>query len=90
MAQLQEELHRGRVAVAIAGSMMRAGGLRMFNAGVEIGQLLVVSVVATALSALRQRSETAGRRVAFAGSVVVIIAGAFWFIQRVFFPGGIA
>ncbi len=36
------------------------------------------------------RSEQAGRQLAFAGSVVVIAAGAFWFIQRVFFPGGIS
>jgi hydrogenase/urease accessory protein HupE len=57
-----------------------------FNFGVEIGQLLVVVAVASALASLRSRSETAGRRVALAGSVVVIAAGAFWFIQRVFFP----
>jgi hydrogenase/urease accessory protein HupE len=61
-----------------------------FNLGVEIGQLLVVLVVATAFAALRSRNEAAGRRLAFAGSLVVIAAGAFWFIQRVFFPGGIA
>jgi hydrogenase/urease accessory protein HupE len=61
-----------------------------FNVGVEIGQLLVVSVVATAFAALRSRSESAGRQLAFAGSVVVMAAGAFWFIQRVFFPGGIS
>jgi hydrogenase/urease accessory protein HupE len=59
-----------------------------FNLGVEIGQLLVVLVVATALAALRSRSEQAGRQLAFAGSIVVIAAGTFWFIQRVFFPGG--
>jgi hydrogenase/urease accessory protein HupE len=58
-----------------------------FNVGVEIGQLLVVVAVAFALAALRSRSEMAGRQVAFAGSIVVIAAGAFWFIQRVFFPG---
>jgi hypothetical protein len=40
--------------------------------------------------ALRSRSDAAGRRLAFAGSLVVILAGAFWFVQRVFFPGGIA
>jgi hydrogenase/urease accessory protein HupE len=61
-----------------------------FNVGVEIGQLLVVAVVATALAALRSRNEAAGRRLAFAGSVVVIAAGTFWFIQRVFFPGGMS
>ena len=47
-------------------------------------------LVATALAALRSRSEAAGRRLAFAGSIVVMAAGAFWFIQRVFFPGGIS
>src|SRR5262249_24403312 len=57
-----------------------------FNFGLEIGQLLVVVAVASALASLRSRSEAAGRRVALAGSVVVIAAGAFWFIQRVFFP----
>jgi hydrogenase/urease accessory protein HupE len=61
-----------------------------FNIGVEIGQLVVVIAVASALSAIRARSELAGRRLAFAGSLVVIAAGAFWFIERVFFPGGIA
>jgi hypothetical protein len=61
-----------------------------FNVGVEIGQLMVVVVVASALAALRSRSEVAGRRLAFAGSVAVIAAGAFWFVQRVFFPGGMA
>ena len=57
------------------------------NVGVEIGQLLVVGAVASALAGVRSRSEMAGRQVAFAGSIVVIAAGAFWFIQRVFFPG---
>jgi len=59
-----------------------------FNFGVEIGQLLVVVVVASAFAALRSRSESAGRQLAVAGSIVVIAAGAFWFVQRVFFPGG--
>jgi len=64
--------------------------LLSFNLGVEIGQLLVVVVVATALAALRTRSEAAGRRLAFAGSIGVIAAGTFWFFERVFFPGGMA
>ena len=61
-----------------------------FNFGVEIGQLMVVVLVATSFAALRSRSEIAGRRLAFAGSLVVIAAGAFWFVQRLFFPGGIS
>jgi hydrogenase/urease accessory protein HupE len=62
--------------------------LLFFNVGVEIGQLVVVSLVASALAALRHRSEAAGRRLAFVGSLAVIVAGAFWFVQRVFFVGG--
>jgi len=63
--------------------------LASFNVGVEIGQLFIVLVVATALSLVRRRSEIAGTRLAFAGSVVVAAAGTYWFVQRVFFPGGI-
>jgi hydrogenase/urease accessory protein HupE len=59
-----------------------------FNFGVEIGQLLVVVTVASLFAALRSRSEWARRQLVYAGSIVVIIAGAFWFVQRVFFPGG--
>jgi len=59
-----------------------------FNLGVEIGQLCVVIAVAAALAWLHSRSEVAGRRVAFAGSIVVMAAGTFWFVQRVFFAGG--
>jgi len=58
-----------------------------FNLGVEIGQLAVVVPVALAIAALRSRSEAAGRQLVFAGSIVVILAGTFWFVQRVFFPG---
>jgi hydrogenase/urease accessory protein HupE len=56
-----------------------------FNLGVEIGQLAVVIVVASALAALRSRSAAAGRQLVLVGSLVVIAAGAFWFVQRVFF-----
>jgi hypothetical protein len=60
-----------------------------FNVGIEIGQLVVVFVAGAALMALRRRNELLGRRLAFAGSLVVVAAGTFWFIERVFFPGGI-
>lgn len=67
-----------------------AWSLFSFNFGVEIGQLLVVVGVASVLAAIRSRSEWAGRKLAFAGSIVVIFAGMFWFVQRLFFPGGIS
>ena len=57
-----------------------------FNVGVEIGQLAIVLLVMAALSAIRRRSATLRQRVAFAGSIVVIAAGTYWFVQRVFFP----
>jgi hypothetical protein len=61
-----------------------------FNLGVEIGQMFVVVIVATALASLRARSARMGKQVAFAGSILVILAGSFWFVQRVFFPNGLS
>ena len=57
-----------------------------FNVGVEIGQLAIVLLVASVLEAIRRRSASFGQRVAFAGSIVVIAAGTYWFVERVFFP----
>ena len=54
-----------------------------FNLGVEIGQATIVLTVAPALALLHHTSASAWRRVALAGSGVVVLAGAFWFVQRV-------
>lgn len=59
-----------------------------FNLGVEIGQLAAVVVFASLLAAVRRRSPVAGGYVARVGSALVVAAGVFWYIQRVFFPGG--
>jgi hydrogenase/urease accessory protein HupE len=59
-----------------------------FNLGVEIGQLGIVLVVASVLAAIRRRSPITGERLAVAGSVIVILAGGYWFVQRVFLTGG--
>jgi hydrogenase/urease accessory protein HupE len=61
--------------------------LASFNLGVEIGQLAIVVVVAAVFGAIRSRSERAGRQLTYAGSVVVIAAGAYWFVERVFLGG---
>lgn len=66
-----------------------AWSLFSFNVGVEIGQLLIVLVIAGALALVRRRNQIAARRVAFAGSIVVMAAGAYWFVERVFFMGGV-
>ena len=55
-----------------------------FNLGVEVGQLWSWCAVASALGVIRAKSESRGRRLAVGGSVAVIPAGAFWFIERVF------
>jgi hydrogenase/urease accessory protein HupE len=54
-----------------------------FNLGVEIGQALIVVIVASALGLLRGRLPRLAARVATAGSVVVLLAGAYWFVERV-------
>lgn len=56
-----------------------------FNLGVEIGQLLIVIAAAGALAVIRRRSEGASRQIAIAGSIAVVAAGSYWFVQRVFF-----
>jgi len=58
-----------------------------FNVGVEIGQMCIVLTVSPLLALLRKRSTLVARRVVTVGSLCVILAGAFWFIQRAFFPG---
>ena len=55
-----------------------------FNFGVEIGQACIVVVVATLLAAIRNRNQVLARRIMKVGSVCVILAGTWWFIQRVF------
>ena len=57
-----------------------------FNVGVEIGQLAIVLLVATVLAGVRRYSDRLRYVVAFAGSILVIAAGTYWFVERVFFP----
>jgi len=59
-----------------------------FNLGVEVGQLLIVAVVAGALLLVRRQSAAGAHRVAMAGSIAVILAGLYWFVERVFLTGG--
>ena len=63
--------------------------LLSFNVGVEIGQLMVVVSVAIVMAALRSRSEVLGQRIVFAGSLAVMVAGGFWFVERIRFLGGL-
>jgi hydrogenase/urease accessory protein HupE len=58
-----------------------------FNVGVELGQLAIVVVVASLLALIRRRSAAADKWIVITGSAVVIAAGAYWFVERVFFGG---
>ncbi len=61
-----------------------AWSLFAFNVGVEIGQLLIVAVVAGSLMIIRKHRPAAARGLAIGGSIAVMIAGVYWFIERVF------
>ncbi len=67
----------GNLAVSLLG----------FNLGVELGQLAVVIPLALLLAALRRRSVLAAKRIAVGGSLAVIAAGVYWFVDRVRFLG---
>ncbi|MBC8101180.1 MAG: HupE/UreJ family protein [Cytophagales bacterium] len=53
-----------------------------FNVGVEVGQACIVLAVAPLLALIARRSENAARRVVVIGSWCVVLAGAYWFGQR--------
>lgn len=59
--------------------------LAAFNVGVEIGQLAIVIPAAGLLWRLRRYSQAAAARVVLFGSIAVILAGAWWFLQRLGF-----
>lgn len=60
-----------------------------FNLGVEIGQLAVVVPLALLLGWLWRKRPPLARQIATGGSIVVVAGGVYWFVERVFFPGGI-
>ena len=57
--------------------------LASFNLGVECGQACIVLTVAPLLALLHRKNDCIAQRFVTAGSLAVIIAGAFWFVQRV-------
>jgi hypothetical protein len=59
-----------------------AWSLVSFNVGVELGQLAIVAAAATALIATTRTRESLGHAVAVAGSIAVILAGSYWFWER--------
>ena len=64
----------------------RALGVSLFsfNLGVEIGQAIIVVVVSSALALVRKNNAALARRIAVVGSVGVVLAGSYWFLERTF------
>ena len=54
-----------------------------FNLGVEIGQALIVILVAIGLSVVTVRYPRLHRPVIRGGSALIILAGCFWFVARI-------
>jgi hydrogenase/urease accessory protein HupE len=57
--------------------------LASFNLGVECGQACIVLTVAPLLALLHRKNARMAQRFVTSGSLAVIGAGAFWFVQRV-------
>lgn len=55
-----------------------------FNLGVEVGQAVIVLAVASALNQVRHWRPAVATQVAQVGSALVLVAGAWWFLERVF------
>ena len=67
------------------GLPSRALGISLFsfNLGVEIGQAVIVVLVASLLALLRRRDPVRAGRLVTAASVLVTLAGAYWFVERI-------
>jgi len=59
-----------------------------FNVGVEIGQLLIVVLAAGLLALAGRGRPVVASRLAWWGSIGVILAGTYWFVDRLFGTGG--
>lgn len=53
-----------------------------FNLGVEVGQLIIVVLAAGALGAVGRGRPGLAARLAWWGSIGVILAGTYWFVER--------
>ncbi|MGE3888251.1 MAG: HupE/UreJ family protein [Vicinamibacterales bacterium] len=65
-----------------------AWSLVSFNVGVELGQLLIVLAAAVALALAARGRPALGTALARLGSIGVILAGTYWFVDRLFWTGG--
>lgn len=55
-----------------------------FNVGVEMGQAAIVLLIAPVMAWLHRERPPVGTLVARLGSAAVVVAGAYWFVDRTF------
>lgn len=53
-----------------------------FNLGVELGQACIVSAIVPLLTTIARRNQQVGKAIVIVGLGCVVLAGAFWFGQR--------
>jgi len=63
--------------------------LLSFDVGVESANAGVIAVLGCAVRVVRSRTGAMSKRLVQAGSILVIVAGVYWFVQQVFFAGGL-
>jgi hydrogenase/urease accessory protein HupE len=54
-----------------------------FNGGVEIGQAIIVVSIAPILAWIAKKSLGSRKKVIIIGSIIISLAGLFWFVQRI-------
>ena len=74
----------------LLGGLLATGSLSMTLAAFQAPAAPKVIEVEKLRDNLWVLKGGGGNTAVFVGSLAVIAAGAFWFIQRVFFPGGLA
>ena len=55
-----------------------------FNLGIELGQLVIVTIAWFIINKIRQSQENAYKNLKMFGSILIILIASFWFIQRAF------
>ena len=91
MASRSQRRRHARMAIETAGARSLTSlppgalgwSLAAFNVGVELGQLAAVALALGLLAAVRRYDVVLVERIAVVGSVGVIVAGGYWFAERV-------
>ena len=82
---LRELLGSGGATAGSKGQLIAC--LLTFNVGVEIGQMLILCLIWPSLQALRKSSPHVAKQVVVAISIVILVMGASFLVDRTVAPG---